>query len=565
MLATESAESSSNWDFTPVLDLLRSPTYSGASPPLGVRPSKSTVPTPCPEGQLGEDVGDSVGSRTRDVNSQRSYPRLGDFSSLWDLLERVPAPATETAMQHRPSVSQPTAGPPPAVAILKRSSQGGASTVHSPTELSSHTPPKPIPISDTSKPRLSTDTITGRSSRPYAQPEAITILKRASDHQATSKDSTVEFNSPRTPTKPIPGRDGSEDTPRAKPKSRAGGKNTQIQHSKEALSSESSAEPDSDSNTVIFDPPISKKSGALAFVPSQLGTSDAKLSHYETPPSSYDELDSALNSDTIKSFKASGTTRVRPTVYKSASERRVGLMTKLLTDFPEYAKLVSQVGRAGVSPKSSVNSRPIHVFVDMSNIMVGFHDSVKVSRNIPITTRIRRLHISYSNFSLIMERGRPATKRVLVGSDRLPSIDEAETLGYEANILDRVHKLKHATPRPPKTRNGGLGGPETVQASGERWVEQGVDEILHLKILESLLDTDEPATIVLATGDAAAAEYSGGFMRMVERALQRGWIVELVSFSQVTSYAYRKKEFRAKWGGHFRMIELDAYIEELFD
>lgn len=197
--------------------------------------------------------------------------------------------------------------------------------------------------------------------------------------------------------------------------------------------------------------------------------------------------------------------------------------------------------------------------------MVGFHDSVKVSRNIPITTRIRRLHISYSNFSLIMERGRPAAKRVLVGSDRLPSIDEAETLGYEANILDRVHKLKHATPRPPKTRKGGLGGPETVQASGERWVEQGVDEILHLKILESLLDTDEPATIVLATGDAAAAEYSGGFMRMVERALQRGWIVELVSFSQVTSYAYRKKEFRAKWGGHFRMIELDAYIDELFD
>lgn len=204
--------------------------------------------------------------------------------------------------------------------------------------------------------------------------------------------------------------------------------------------------------------------------------------------------------------------------------------------------------------------------------MVGFHDSVKVSRNIPISTRIRRLHMSFANFSLIMERGRSTRKRVLVGSDRLPSIDEAKSLGYEANILDRVHKVKHTTPRPHRFRKppGHASqqtndGPETVGATNERWVEQGVDEILHLKILESLLDTEEPATIVLATGDAAAAEYSAGFMRMVERALQRGWAVELVSFSQVTSNSYRKKEFRAKWGNSFHLIELDSYVEELFD
>lgn len=171
-----------------------------------------------------------------------------------------------------------------------------------------------------------------------------------------------------------------------------------------------------------------------------------------------------------------------------------------------------------------------------------------------------------------MERGRPASKRVLVGSDQLPSIDEAKTLGYEANILERVHKAKHATPRhskfrkaPGNTTQYGNGGPGTVNASNERWVEQGVDEILHLKILESLLDTDEPATMVLATGDAAVAEYSEGFMRMVERALQRGWAVELVSFSQVTSFSYRKKEFRDKWQDNFQLVELDSYVEELFE
>lgn len=202
--------------------------------------------------------------------------------------------------------------------------------------------------------------------------------------------------------------------------------------------------------------------------------------------------------------------------------------------------------------------------------MVGFHDSVKISRNIPVNSRIRRLPLSFQNFSLILERGRPAAKKVLVGSDRFAAIDEGEQLGYEKNILDRVHKAKQMTRRQvkfQKTPRGGsqeaASGSETNEAAVERWVEQGVDEILHLKILESLVDTDEPATIVLATGDAAEAEYSGGFMRMVERALQRGWAVELVSFSQGTSQAYQRKGFRAKWGDRFKMIALDEYIDEL--
>lgn len=84
-------------------------------------------------------------------------------------------------------------------------------------------------------------------------------------------------------------------------------------------------------------------------------------------------------------------------------------------------------------------------------------------------------------------------------------------------------------------------------------------------MLESLVDTDKPATIVLATGDAAEAEYSGGFLRMVERALQKGWSVELVSFAMNTSFAYKRKEFRAKWGAQFRTINLEDYVEEMLD
>ena len=168
-----------------------------------------------------------------------------------------------------------------------------------------------------------------------------------------------------------------------------------------------------------------------------------------------------------------------------------------------------------------------------------------------------------------------------MGSDRFPAIQEAERIGYETNILDRVHKSKEFTPR-KKFQNGGNGygngnsnsnglagqssGSETNAAPvREKWVEQAVDEILHLKILESVVDTEEPSTIVLATGDAAEAEYSGGFMKMVTRALQKGWTIELVSFSLNTSATYKRKEFRSQWGSKFKMIELDGYIEELLD
>ena len=213
--------------------------------------------------------------------------------------------------------------------------------------------------------------------------------------------------------------------------------------------------------------------------------------------------------------------------------------------------------------------------------MIGFHECIKRIRNIPITTRIRHIPLSFHNFSLVLERGRSVSKRVLVGSDRFPAIDEAKQLGYETNILERVHKAKEWTPRKKKFLNGnanrirnGTGNYPQAQSSGSetntgsthgRWVEQGVDEILHLKILESLVDAKTPSTIILATGDAAEAEYSDGFMKMVERALQKGWTVELVSFTMTTSFAYKRKEFRSKWGSKFMSIELDDYVEHLLD
>ena len=210
--------------------------------------------------------------------------------------------------------------------------------------------------------------------------------------------------------------------------------------------------------------------------------------------------------------------------------------------------------------------------------MIGFNESLKMSRGQSIHQRIRRQPLSFHNLSLILERGRPAAKRIVVGSDNFPAMLEAKQIGYETNILDRVHKAKEMTPRQKRysnlNGNNGLGGGQSGTGSGsettaavqyapEKWVEQAVDEILHLKMMESVVDADEPSTMVLATGDAAEAEYSGGFLKMVERALGKGWKIELASFKRNISGAYRRRDFRDKWGKSFKIVELDDFVEVL--
>ncbi|KAL8647598.1 MAG: hypothetical protein Q9210_005463, partial [Variospora velana] len=238
-----------------------------------------------------------------------------------------------------------------------------------------------------------------------------------------------------------------------------------------------------------------------------------------------------------------------------AAAKKDRLMKKLKEQFIDDRPSLNSLSiRTFISSDNTGTREGIHVFVDASNIMIGFHDSLKLSRGLPLQARIRRQPLSFDRLALILERGRPASKRVLVGSDNLDAIDEARRIGYEANILDRVLKAKEVTPRQKRfssrapannynnNHNGntstsaangtsGGSGSETTAAAGifakEKWVEQAVDEILHLKILESVVDATEPSTMVLATGDAAEAEYSQGFLRMAERALEKGWKVEL--------------------------------------
>ena len=289
---------------------------------------------------------------------------------------------------------------------------------------------------------------------------------------------------------------------------------------------------------------------------------------------------------------------IEPKVVRSGEDRNWALVMKLIGDFWEDRKYI-------ISPMNLTthNNDPkgIHVFVDASNIFIGFNDQLKRARNIPQHFHVPPVNLSFDALALLMERRRPVAKRVLAGSTpRLPAFDKAEAVGYECSLLEKVYKARELTERQiyfkerdeayrqsrkgakaPAVKNsavatngahhrsgsGSGSGSETTapQYAPAKMIEQGVDEILHLKILESIVDTDEPSTMVLATGDAAQAEYSKGFMAMAERALKKGWRVELVSWSKNISMMYTKKDWIDRWGAMFRIIYLDDYAEELLD
>ncbi|KAL1597115.1 hypothetical protein SLS60_008697 [Paraconiothyrium brasiliense] len=202
------------------------------------------------------------------------------------------------------------------------------------------------------------------------------------------------------------------------------------------------------------------------------------------------------------------------------------------------------------------------------------------------------LDLSFDTLALLMERRRPVAKRIYASSQReanpLPHVTKlaatSKAVGYENLIQEQVFIRREDSDRKKffkdverlgwtkatQLRSGSGSDSETGPAapatlSAPKWVEQGVDEILHLKMCQSVLDTEVPTTMVLATGDGNAAEHSDGFLANVERALKKGWVVELVSWKQQMSAGYKNKKFRAKWGEKFKVIQLDDYLESLIE
>ncbi|KAF2030807.1 hypothetical protein EK21DRAFT_100124 [Setomelanomma holmii] len=276
--------------------------------------------------------------------------------------------------------------------------------------------------------------------------------------------------------------------------------------------------------------------------------------------------------------------KIRPAspVPAPDTDRHMHLFEKLLLNFPDERRWL-------VAPRQLINenttSEGIHVFVDASNIMIGFKDMLRKHS-------VQPYDMSFDSLALLMERRRPVAKRVSVGSHReanpLPHVTKLfetfKAVGYECNVQEQVYITREESEkkkffndvnklgwsRAVQKRSGSGSDSETGAAtpktpSAPKWVEQGVDELLHLKMCQSLLDTEIPSTMVLATGDGAEAEMSDGFLAHVERALRKGWKVELVTWRQQTNGGYKRRAFRQKWGEQFTILELDDFLEDLVD
>ena len=105
---------------------------------------------------------------------------------------------------------------------------------------------------------------------------------------------------------------------------------------------------------------------------------------------------------------------------------------------------------------------------------------------------------------------------------------------------------------PPRTGSGGAissGSPSSTpggSATRVRYREQGVDELLQLKLHQAIADVDvvpPNATIVLATGDGNVGQFNEeGFLGCVRTALKKGWRVELYAWEGGLSRSW-KREF----------------------
>ncbi|KAI9797992.1 MAG: hypothetical protein M1833_005048 [Piccolia ochrophora] len=497
-----SDEPSQAWDLTPVIDLIHSVPYSGELPPLD--------PSACDRsGTLNDFHQDAIQTSA-----------LGDFTKLWQALGR----SDVSPPQIKPSIKD----------------------AHRNQER----------LSSTFRERAALKAVRWRDD------DGITDLEDGREGGASvSLSGRGQYQ---------------RDQKLAKKERRAAGKRVQELGNDPNLSA--SATSDFESETELSILRTSPRSKPITIPGSRRLQDDATTVGYSSspltstsPPKRLIHRPTPLAAIRPASIRPTSN-KIEPLRKQTPPDRKVTLMKKLIRDFPaERGSLLRHPTPLSAITTTSSQSNAIHVFIDSSNIMIGFFDTLKRARGISYSLRTRRVPLSFHSLALILERGRPVSKRVLAGSQPLvPSETEAEHLGYETNILDRVLKARERNNahRPQRFANGNtMSGPSSGSDTSvaQRMVEQGVDEILHLKILESIIDARRPSTIVLATGDAAEAEYSQGFMRMVERALERGWVVELVSFTLNMSSAYRKPAFLHKWGQKFKIVELDAYCEELLD
>ena len=241
--------------------------------------------------------------------------------------------------------------------------------------------------------------------------------------------------------------------------------------------------------------------------------------------------------------------------------KKIQIANKLINTLNIQGALAKEIILKGVTQACGTYSGGgIHVFIDASNIQLGFQDALKKNAGLTDDDYVNNTpSIIFECLSFILERGRPVNKREIVGSSingmRPEYFKDAEACGYRATAPEKVKKWR--------TKKNWVDG-KKVEVEREAYFEQLVDEYIHRQISNSLLDAKEPGTMVLATGDANGAEYDDdGFLQYVQRALERDWKVEVVAWTGSMSSNWKKLKETSKFGDNLTIISLDEFREDL--
>ena len=85
--------------------------------------------------------------------------------------------------------------------------------------------------------------------------------------------------------------------------------------------------------------------------------------------------------------------------------------------------------------------------------------------------------------------------------------------------------------------------------------------MLHLKIANALLDYDPPQTLVIASGDGRTSDYATSFPGQAERALKRGWNVEVWSWGEQLTTKY--DPLCRAYLGRVQVMKLDPHYKAI--
>ncbi|RXW20395.1 hypothetical protein EST38_g5449 [Candolleomyces aberdarensis] len=353
--------------------------------------------------------------------------------------------------------------------------------------------------------------------------------------------------------------------------------------------------------TAITIPTSTKRSQAIPIIESPL----------ESRGEEDDEYPITLPSFATARVKAS---RVKAKA-KDRQEDSVGF--ELSRSLPTESVLDAQMARRRIA-KTSIQGVISDGYEDQDQSQDD--GVVKVVSVVEKVRKVKRFpkHLWHAALVLVLERGRAVSRRVVVTSSPLyQPMEKIQKLGYEVRVYIRVPDLgdgmdrerkdgKHAvgatrptyggkasSAQPPNTSSqkkthirhlsgstsadsGSGSGPVVASGTGTpskiRYREQGVDELLQLKLHQAIADADtvpKGSTIVLATGDGNVGQFNeDGFLGPVRTALKRGWKVELYAWEDGLSRSWRR-EFgeNSEWGrkGLFSIIPLEQFATSLVE